>query len=168
METDMRRAITQTQPTAERIRLLQSMAAFGGLSEDTLGYLLGLSRLVQHRKGEYFYREGDPARSMYVLESGTVAMYKRWQGRDHRIHTLERGDSFGQVALIDLGPRNTSTLALTSSAAIELTQQHLHEIYRKYPDQYLVLYMNMARDVCRRLRAADQRAFELRMRDGGA
>lgn len=161
----MRRAITQTQPTAERIRLLQAMAAFGGLSEDTLEFLLSLTHVVQRRKGEYFYREGDPAHSMFVLESGKAAMYKAWEGRDHRIHTLERGESFGQVALIDLGPRNTSVLALTGSAAIELTNQHLHQLYKRYPDQYLVLYMNMARDVCRRLRAADQRAFEARVKD---
>lgn len=161
----MRRATSQTRPTSERIRLLQSMAAFGGLNDATLEYLLGLTHVVQRRKGEYFYHEGEPAQSMFVLESGKVAMYKRWEGRDYRIHSLERGESFGQVALIDLGPRNTSTLALTGSSAIELTSRHLHDLYRKFPDQYLVLYMNMARDVCRRLRIADQRAFEARMQD---
>ena len=162
----MEHARPQTEPTSERIRLLQSMAAFGGLNPSTLEYLLGLAHLVPRSKGEYFYREGDPAKSMFVLESGRVAMYKAWQGHDYRIQTLERGVSFGQVALIDLGPRNTSILALTASAAIELTHQHLHELYKKYPDQHLVLYMNMARDVCRRLRAADQRAFEARLKDG--
>ena len=161
----MQHARPQTEATAERIRLLQSMAAFGALSQATLEYLLGLSRLVRCNKGEYFYHEGDPARSMFVLETGRVAMFKSWQGQDYRINTLERGDSFGQVALIDLGPRNTSTQALTDSTAIELSHQHLHELYKTYPDQYLVLYMNMARDVCRRLRAADQRAFEARMQD---
>lgn len=161
----MEHARPQTEPTSERIRLLQSMAAFGGLNEAALKFLLGLTHLVRRNKGEYFYREGDAARSMFVLESGRVAMYKTWQGHDYRIQTLERGGSFGQVALIDLGPRNTSTLALVPSAAIELTHQHLHELYKQYPEQYLVLYMNMARDVCRRLRASDQRAFELRMQD---
>lgn len=161
----MPHAIRHTTPTAGRIRLLQSMSIFGGVSEATLEYLLSLSNVVHHKRGEYFYREGDPAHSVFVLEHGRVGMCK-WSGNhDHRIGTLHRGGSFGQVALIDLGPRNTSTLALANSSAIELTAHHLHQLYKKDVSQYVVLYMNMARDICRRLRAADQRAFEAEVRE---
>lgn len=159
----MPHAIVQTTPTANRIRLLQSMPIFGGLTEATLEYLLSLARVVEHKEGEYFYREGEPARSVFVLESGEVGMYKTWRNRDYRISTLHRGDSFGQVALIDLGPRNTSILALTNCCALELTSHDLHQLYQRDSNQYIMLYMNMARDICRRLRASDQRAFEANM-----
>ena len=159
----MQHAIVTTTPLQTRIRLLQSMPIFGGLTEATLEYLLTLAAEVERRAGEYYYHEGDPAQSVFVLESGEVGMYKGWQDQDYRIATLHRGDSFGQVALIDLGPRNTSTLALTDSAALELSGRSLHQLYNRDPAQHLMLYMNMARDICRRLRASDQRAFEATM-----
>ena len=136
------------------------MPIFGGLHEDTLGFLLGLTTMVQRRKGERFYSEGDPAQSVLVVDSGKVGMYRRWKGEDRLIKTLQRGDCFGEVALIDLGPRHTTTVALDDSAALELTASDLYKLYERDPRQFAVLYMNMAREICRRLRDADRRAFE--------
>lgn len=148
-----------------RIALLQSMPFFGGLSADTVEFLLGLTTVVKRGENERFYSEGDAAQSVYVLESGRVGMFKHWQGRQHQIKTLHGGDSFGEMALIDLGPRNTTTIALAESSALELTASDLYRLYEHNVGQFAVVYMNMARDVCRRLREADNRAFLRHMID---
>ena len=111
-------------------------------------------------EGEYFYREGDPASSLFVLEDGTVSLVKHWQGSDYTLKSLNRGDCFGQVALIDLQPRNTSALATSDSTAIELCAEDLYKLYKRELHQFTLIYMNMAREVCRRLREADERTFE--------
>jgi hypothetical protein len=54
---------------SSRIELLQAMPMFGGVREETLTFLLGLSR-----PGGFFFREDDEAQSMFVLESGR----RRW------------------------------------------------------------------------------------------
>ncbi len=149
-----------------RIALMQSMPIFGGLDGGTLRFLLGLTTVVRRRKGERFYNEGDPAQSVYVLESGKVGMFKRWKDHDRQINTLRRGDCFGEVALIDLGPRHTTTIALEDSSALELTAQDLYRLYEHDVEQFAVVYMNMGREICRRLREADQRAFECDMVEG--
>ena len=142
-----------------RSRMLQTMPVFGGLREGVLDFLLESARRVQVDTYRYFYREGDPASSLFVLERGQVQLLKRWQGRDYRLKTLETGDCFGQVALIDLQPRNTSSLAVESSCAIEISDQNLYQLYEHDKEQLMLLRMNMAREVCRRLREADDRAF---------
>jgi CRP-like cAMP-binding protein len=148
----------------EQIRLLQAMPIFGGVSEQALTFLMQLAGEVDVPEGSYFYHEGDPAKSVFVLETGKVLLMKRWEGEDYVLKSLARGDSFGEVALIDLQPRNTSALALETSRAIELSTDDLYKLYKKYLDQFALIYMNMARQVCRRLREADARAFVADMR----
>jgi CRP/FNR family cyclic AMP-dependent transcriptional regulator len=143
----------------EQIRLLQAMPIFGGVNEEALRFLMGLAREVKVPQEGYFYREGDPASSVFVLETGKVVLMKRWQGKDRALKPLVRGDSFGEVALIDLQPRNTSALAVEPSRAIELSTEDLYKLYKRHLDQFALIYMNMARQVCRRLREADSRAF---------
>lgn len=148
----------------EQIRLLQAMPIFGGVSEEALRFLMALAREVKVPQEGYFYREGDPGSSVFVLETGKVVLMKCWQGKDRVLKPLVRGDSFGEVALIDLQPRNTSALAVEPSRAIELSTEDLYRLYKRHLDQFALIYMNMARQVCRRLREADTRAFAADMR----
>ncbi len=143
----------------KRLELLQSMPIFGGISADTMAFLLEHSKLVAVRKGDYFYHEQDPAQSLFVLVHGTVILLKAWQGEDYILKTLKPGNCFGEVALMDLQPRNTSSLATENSRAIEMTDNTFHQLYKRDIEQFTIIRMNMAREVCRRLREADSRAF---------
>ncbi|HFD79695.1 MAG TPA: Crp/Fnr family transcriptional regulator [Gammaproteobacteria bacterium] len=145
---------------AGRIRLLQNMPVFGGIRADTLEFLLSGVARVRLARGEYFYREGDMADSLFVLESGRVFLLKHWAGNDYKLKELVRGNCFGEVAVIDLQPRNTSSLAAEDSCALELTEADLYRLYQHDVEQFTLLNMNMAREVCRRLREADERLFE--------
>ena len=109
---------------SREMSLLQEMPVFGGMREDTLDFLLDMAGHVCLPAGGYFYREGDPASSLFVLASGKVQLLKRWQGHDFSLKPLSEGDCFGQVALIDLQPRNTSSLAVEQSCAIEISNQN--------------------------------------------
>ena len=60
---------------------------------------------------------------------------------------------------MDLQPRNTSSLATENSRAIEMTDNTFHQLYKRDIEQFTIIRMNMAREVCRRLREADSRAF---------
>ncbi len=144
-----------------RIKLLQSMPIFGGIREDTLVYLMGIAAIEALPPDEYYYHEGDPADYLLVLESGKALMFKTRKGREYPLKVLERGDCFGEVALIDLNPRNTSVRALEPCSAIRLSSGDLYSLYEKDLEQFTIIYMNMAREICRRLRDADQRLFQV-------
>ena len=58
-----------------------------------------------------------------------------------------------------LQPRNTSSLATEDSRAIEITVDTFHLLFKREIEQFTMIRMNMAREVCRRLREADSRAF---------
>ena len=151
------------QASADKIRLLQGTPIFGAVSEEALGLVLERSELVTARPGEYFFREGDRGVSTYVIENGRVAILKTWDGKEHALSELGRGDCFGEVALLDFGPRSASVQAREETRALELTPAILREIQAHDLEQFLLITMNMARELSRRLRESDDRLFRVRM-----
>lgn len=143
-----------------RISLLQTMPVFGGLSADTITLLLAGAMERPCGRGGFFYHAGDSAESMFVLESGRVSLVRE-QGDEHLVlKDVTPGNSFGVVALLDFAGRNTSALAVEDSTAVEITSEVLYGLYNVSVEQFNLLYMNVAREVCRRLRETDQRLFE--------
>jgi CRP-like cAMP-binding protein len=146
-----------------RLRLLQSMPVFGGVDAATLSLLLANSPIVTVQKGQYFFHENEQHNSMFVLEKGKVSVLKTWQGRDYVLHHLAQGDCFGEMALIDLQPRSASVLAVEACRAIEIPPSALHEVCQHDVEQFALIYMNIARELSRRLRHSDERLFESRV-----
>ncbi|HUF77431.1 MAG TPA: cyclic nucleotide-binding domain-containing protein [Thermoanaerobaculia bacterium] len=81
-----------------------------------------LSTLSQERKlapGEILFREGDLGDEMYVLLDGRVMIYKYIQGAgEEALAFLERGDYFGEMALIDGEPRSADARADEGGAVV--------------------------------------------------
>ena len=146
-----------------RIELLQRMPIFGGIRDEILRFLLDLSPVVFAARDDFFFRENDEGQSMFVLEAGRAAVMKHWQGRDWPLRHLEQGDCFGEMALMDLSPRSASVRAVADCAAIELSAASLYKLYEHDLEQFAIIQMNMGREVCRRLRATDERLFAAEM-----
>ena len=146
-----------------RIELLQQMPIFGAISESALGYLLEPAAEVRFAAGTWLFREGDPAQSMYVLESGRVAVRKSWDGQDLLLRELGEGDCIGEMALLDLFPRSASVQAVVDCVAIELSSAHLMRLYEHDLEQFALIQMNLAREMSRRLRTTDEMLFRTRM-----
>ncbi len=151
-----------------RIELLQRMPVFGGIRADILQFLLDLCPVVSVPAADFFFREHDQADSMFVLEKGKVAVLKAWRGQDYLLRTLKEGDCFGEMALMDLGPRSASIRAIEDCTAICLSAANLHRLYAQDLEQFTLIQMNMGREVCRRLRETDERLFSARMEAPGA
>jgi CRP-like cAMP-binding protein len=150
-----------------RLEMLQRMPIFGGIGEDTLEFLLRLSAIIAVRSGEYFFRETDMGDSLFVLETGKVAVMKSWKGDEHLLRELGKGDCFGEMAVMDLFPRSASVLALEDCTAIQISVANLYQIYEKDIEQFTMIQMNMGREVSRRLRTADEQIFRIEVENKG-
>jgi len=149
--------------TQSRIELLQQMAVFGALRTDVLEFLLDQSRVLTVPSGSYFFREGETGDTMFVLESGRVEVLKQAaEGEWHVLRQFAAGDCFGEMALMDLAPRSASVRAIEDCSAIEIGASQLMSIYRKDIEQFVLLEMNMGRELSRRLRETDEQLFRQR------
>ena len=146
-----------------RLNMLQNMPIFGGIREDILEFILQTAEIAAVPAGEYFFREDESGNSMYVLETGKVIVTKSWKGQDYLLMELHEGDCFGEMSLIDLGPRTASVRAIHDCSAIKLSNSSILRIYRKDLEQFTMIQMNMGREVSRRLRKMDNELFHARV-----
>ncbi len=81
-----------------------------------------LTTLSQERKlapGEVLFNEGDAGDTMYVVLEGRIMISKNIPGAgDEALAFLERGDYFGEMALIDKKPRSADARAHDSGAVV--------------------------------------------------
>jgi CRP-like cAMP-binding protein len=151
---------------AARIELLQRMPVFGAIRDDALQFLLEQAPTVVVAARQFFFREGEAPTGMFVLETGRVAVSKDWRGKEYVMRYLSKGDCFGEMALMDLQPRSASVRAVEDCSAIELTPANLYRLFELDTEQFAMIQMNMGREVCRRLRMADEVLFRARMESG--
>ena len=135
---------------------------FGGLSDASLDLLI--SMLVERRfdVGATVVAEGEPGNSMYIVHSGGLVVSKLGEsGRVIRMTGLGRGDFFGEMTLIEMQNRSATVVVESPTVLYELTARNLYMYYKADIYAYVMVLQNINRELCRRLRAANNRIAEL-------
>src|ERR1700722_9306625 len=104
---------------------------FGGLSDASLDLLV--SMLVERRfdVDAAVVAEGEPGRSMFIVHSGELVVSKRLDsGRVVRMSSLNPGDFFGEMTLIEMQNRSATVIAQTPTVLYELTAKKLYTCYK--------------------------------------
>ena len=158
---------------------LQQMAIFGGVDEKALHFLLARSRTCSYARGIYITREGETGTGLFLLLQGRIAVQRRWDEHQVLLRELGAGECFGEMALLDLGRRSASVLALEDCQVLEMDTGLLHEFFEHDTRQFALMQMNIARELSRRLRitfntlfsaasANEREVIERLLRQGGA
>jgi CRP/FNR family cyclic AMP-dependent transcriptional regulator len=131
---------------------------FGGLSDSGLELLV--SMLVERRfeVGATVVMEGEQGRSMFIVHSGELAVSKLGDsGSAIRISALKPGDFFGEMTLLEMQNRSATVVAESPTVLYELTARNLYMVYKADIHAYVMVIQNINRELCRRLRRADNR-----------
>ena len=98
------------------------------LSSLEINFLSSLSREVQFRPGEVIFREGEAGDVMFVVLEGRVMISKYIPGAgEEALAFLERGDYFGEMALIDKQPRSAKAAAHGEGTVVLAIPAHVLE-----------------------------------------
>jgi len=82
------------------ISTLRSCQLFAGLPAQDLEAIAQVTVLKSLSKGEYLFREGNPATGFYIVRSGAVNVHRvNALGKEQIIHIFRDGDSFAEAAL---------------------------------------------------------------------
>ncbi|HPD18754.1 MAG TPA: cyclic nucleotide-binding domain-containing protein [Candidatus Goldiibacteriota bacterium] len=76
----------------------------------------------RYSKGEYIFREGDHGEEMFIIHQGKVNITKKTDEGEKILVTLGPGDFFGEMAVIDKGPRSASAIAVEDTTCIVLDE----------------------------------------------
>jgi len=141
---------------------LRDVPIFGGLSEQQLDWIIGAGTIGEVAAGLQLVGEGEPASSVFVVCAGELEVCKRGgHGAEVRLAVLRAGDCVGEMSLIDIQPRSATVRALTPAVLFRLGHSEIARLYGQHPDVYMMLVLNIAREISRRLRVADQKLAEM-------
>src|ERR1019366_5649901 len=98
----------------------------------------------------------------FIVHSGELVVSKLTEsGHVIRIAGLKPGDFFGEMTLIEMQNRSATVVAESTTVLYELTARNLYAFYKADIDAYVLVIQNINRELCRRLRRADDRIAEL-------
>ena len=144
-----------------RLDILRRPSIFGGLSDTTLAFLLERADRVEVATGECFCIESERGGALYVLERGLAEAVKIRGETTVRLTEIRPGDCFGEVAVVGILPRSATVRALEECGALRIASPALSALCGRDLEQYSLIMMNLAREVARRLHAANEMLLEL-------
>ncbi|HEX3345341.1 MAG TPA: cyclic nucleotide-binding domain-containing protein, partial [Polyangiaceae bacterium] len=114
--------------------LLAETPLFALLDEQERSALAERTDRVHFDEGATIFRGGEPGDSMYVVRAGEVEIFfKNDTGQRIVLETAGAGDFFGEISLLDGGPRTASAVAKTSVDAIRIDRDDLDDFLRRSP-----------------------------------
>ena len=64
-----------------------------------------------YKKGDVIVKEGEPGKEMFIIQSGSVDVIRENGDKKIIFNSLERGDFFGEMALLEQAPRSATVIA---------------------------------------------------------
>ncbi len=139
---------------------LPKHALFAGLSTEDLDGLELLFRVENYKPGDRIIVEGERGGSLYLIYHGIVDIQKQvgsLKGNfQEKIATLQEGDTFGEMELIDQQPRSATVVAHTETTVLVMDNVDLYKLNHRDTRVVATLLLNLARALSRRLRTTDQ------------
>lgn len=125
--------------------LLKGIALFELLHDDDRIELAKVVDSVQLRAGEVLFQAGEPGESLFIVRSGSIELYiKDTAGQKILLTIAEEGQVFGELSMLDSGPRTATAVALTDAELLVLDREDLLLLFQKRPDAALHMLAAMS------------------------
>ncbi|HXI12709.1 MAG TPA: cyclic nucleotide-binding domain-containing protein [Thermoanaerobaculia bacterium] len=140
-----------------------------GLSAAEMKLLATFSAEERFREGSVVFREGDVGDKLYIVLDGRVRISKFIPGvGEEALAVLDRGDFFGEMALIDDKTRSADAKAHeTDATVLSIDRATLNEILSMDPKASLQFLNLLCRMISRRLREINDKIVQWKYMSGG-
>src|SRR5689334_16818320 len=126
--------------------LLADVELFASLDADDRQRLADMIQTRTLAAGTKLFQAGEPGEALYVVKTGQIELFiKDTAGQRIVLHVAEPGEVFGEMAMLDAGPRTASAVALMDTELLELDRDHLLLLFQKSPDSALQMLAAMGR-----------------------
>jgi uncharacterized membrane protein len=120
------------------VALLSDIPLFAELDDDERKLLADVVDVRSPKKGETLFRAGDPGHAMYVVVRGEIEIFiKDHAGQKITLTDARPGDVFGELAMLDEGPRTASAIATQDTELLELDRDDILLLVTKKPEAAL-------------------------------
>jgi len=111
--------------------------------------------------GKTLFKEGDIGNTMYIIQKGKIKITKRIGDVDKILTVLQKGDFFGEMAIITQAPRTATATAVDDCELLCFNREGFISMISKNSN----IAMNIIEKLCLRLEKADNQIRDLTKRD---
>ena len=104
--------------------------------------------IVSHPMGDIIFSEGEIGTEMYIIQSGVVELFKTIAGESRVLATLEKGDFFGEMSVLEDLPRSASARAKSDVEVVRINGAMFDTMLRSNTE----IAIRMMRKLSRRVR----------------
>lgn len=135
----------ETLRNAAVVFSLRRTPIFAGLPEEDLATIADLAVLKSFSRGEYLFRQKDPAHGFYIVRRGIINVHRvAADGREQVIHLFRPGESFAENALVSDSGYLTDARSVGESEVILVPKAEFLEILRQRADIALRMMASMS------------------------
>ena len=137
----------QLTETEEKTRdLILTLPLFDAFKTDELDTLARHMNYMEIMRGEHLFLEGDKGDFMCFVVRGLLDVLKKTSVGDYRVITrLGKGNTIGEMSIIDKSPRSATVVARQPSVVIILTKKGFDILTEHYPSLSVVLLKKIMR-----------------------
>ena len=140
------------------IDLLREVSLFEGLSENELRALGDVAITRQYPKGNVILLAEEEGDTMYVILRGKVKIsIISEDGREIILEIFQEHDFFGEMSLLDSGPRSATVIAMEDTELLMLRRPEFLDLIRRIPE----IATKLLAEMTSRLRRADRKIESL-------
>jgi CRP/FNR family cyclic AMP-dependent transcriptional regulator len=127
------------------VEMLAGIEFFDMLDEDDRTALADVIDYEKLDEGQLLFQTGEPGESLYIVRSGEIELFiKDTAGQKIVLNVVRAGDMFGELSLLDSGPRSATATALTETELLVLDRDDLLLLFQKKPDAALHMLAAMS------------------------
>ena len=115
------------------VDFLKTVPAFKDLNEISLSLINLRLESVSYKRDDYIIRCGDEADALYLMDDGSAGVRITVEGKTKEVSVLEKGEIFGEMALLTNEPRFADVVATTDVHLYRLTKKDFSDICTKFP-----------------------------------
>jgi CRP/FNR family cyclic AMP-dependent transcriptional regulator len=144
--------------TFDKRSLLRAHPFFKGLDEAVINWLATRAFSRRLKKGAALFHKGDTGTKLYAVCAGAVRISSTSEeGHDAILNLIIPGDIFGEIALLDRGPRTADAVAVEDSEIMEIDRHDFIQLLREYPEASMRLFEIL----CSRLRRTSEQVEDI-------
>jgi CRP/FNR family transcriptional regulator, cyclic AMP receptor protein len=125
---------------AATLEMLGEVKLFALLDDIEREHLCAVLETRRYSKGETIFNAGDAGDCLHVVRSGAVELFiENYEGDKILLREATPGEIFGDVSMMDGGPRTANAVAIEETETLALDREGLLELISKHPHAALDL-----------------------------
>jgi SulP family sulfate permease len=154
--------LLRTAETGQASELpLDQVPLLRDFSAEQVERLRGFLEPVTWPAGHIVFRHGDPGSALYLVTKGRASVHLRHDDGDIRLVTFAVGAVFGELALLDRGPRSATVTVDDDLAGFGLSEESFAALRERQPDLAIKLLSALGRELSIRIRYANMTIQQL-------